>query len=192
MAEMRTGHCRADQTGRPVRHETRKAPDRQLGTITGDGAVYCSKVRSINGGKFAPCRRVVHRAKRPPTHVEQPRAESFEGNCYYQRTPETNDDRAGSSQKNGAAIGSRTPNLQIRSLALYPVELWPRSRGRKEANIPRVVQERICPEVKINLRAAWRRAARGRLPRALRSGSLRTRPRFAARARLSAGLRASR
>ena len=192
MAEMRAGHCRADQIGVSSQTRDEKGPRQAAGHDHGRRAVYCSKVRSINGGKFAPCRRVVHRAKRPPTHVEQPRAESFERNCYYQRTPETNDDRAGSSQKNGAAIGSRTPNLQIRSLALYPVELWPRSRGRKEANIPRVVQERICPEVKINLRAAWRRAARGRLPRALRSGSLRTRPRFAARARLSAGLRASR
>src|SRR3954471_24673261 len=27
--------------------------------------------------------------------------------------------------ENGAGIGSRTPNLQIRSLALYPVELCP-------------------------------------------------------------------
>jgi hypothetical protein len=40
----------------------------------------------------------------------------------------------------GAPGGSRTPNLQIRSLALYPVELRVRKRRRKQAKIARRVQ----------------------------------------------------
>ena len=37
--------------------------------------------------------------------------------------------------EDGAPEGSRTPNLQIRSLALYPVELQVRERAREEARI---------------------------------------------------------
>jgi len=36
--------------------------------------------------------------------------------------------RPPNDHQNGAGIGSRTPNLQIRSLALYPVELCPHKR----------------------------------------------------------------
>ena len=37
--------------------------------------------------------------------------------------------------ENGAPVGSRTPNLLIRSQMLYPIELRVRERGREEARI---------------------------------------------------------
>jgi hypothetical protein len=36
--------------------------------------------------------------------------------------------------RNGAARRSRTPNLQIRSLSLYPVELWLHVSDVRKAN----------------------------------------------------------
>jgi hypothetical protein len=39
-------------------------------------------------------------------------------------------------EENGAAEGIRTPNLQIRSLMLYPVELRPRARFSSEGYPP--------------------------------------------------------
>lgn len=36
---------------------------------------------------------------------------------------------------NGTPKGSRTPNLQIRSLALYPVELWVQRGTVKERSL---------------------------------------------------------
>ena len=47
----------------------------------------------------------------------------------------------------GAPGGSRTPNLQIRSLALYPVELRVRVRPREQAKIAcRAQAERLKAE----------------------------------------------
>ena len=51
--------------------------------------------------------------------------------------------------KNGAAIGSRTPNLQIRSLALYPVELWLHEE-RRISEVLGVTSSRILTDFRMH------------------------------------------